>query len=314
MQDELMARAAWLYHMEGLTQAQIADQLNLTRRRVNEMLATALHERLVTVSFNGVLADCAALENQLCKRFGLEDAIVVPTPADMEQLHTILGRAAAQWLDRFIGAKDIGSLGVGWGSTLRETVHFMTPVNRPHMEIHSMMGGLTHGSEINTFEIVRGFAKVFSGRCQYLVAPIYAESAESREAIISQTVFRRMFDTLCNVDMAYLSVGDVSERSLQVRYGLPDGVTAKELRARGAVGDLAGRYLDASGDAIDHPINDQVLSPDLGDFARIRHRVIAGGGSHKIDIVRAVLAQGFATVLVTDSVNAQSLLENAPAN
>ncbi|WMT87164.1 sugar-binding transcriptional regulator [Pelagibacterium sp. 26DY04] len=308
-QNDLMARAAWLYHMEGLTQAQIADRLNLTRRRVNEMLATALRDRVVTISFNGILAECAALESRLCERFGLEGAIVVPTPDDTRQLHTILGRAAANWFDRFIVTHDIGSLGVGWGTTLRETVHFMTPVNRPHMEVHSMMGGLTHGSEINTFEIVRGFAQVFSGRCQYLVAPIYAESAESREAIISQTVFRRTFDTICNVDLAYLSVGDVSDRSLQVRYGLPEGVTATDLLAHGAVGDIAGRYLDERGIPIDHPINAQVLSPELADFARIRHRVVAGGGSHKIDIVRAVLKQGLATVLLTDSANAQSLLQ-----
>lgn len=308
-QNDLMARAAWLYHMEGLTQAQIADRLNLTRRRVNEMLATALHERVVTVSFNGVLTECADLESRLCQRFRLEDAIVIPTPEDARQLHAILGRAAAAWFDRFITARDIASLGVGWGSTLRETVHFMTPVNRPQMEVHSMMGGLTHGSEINTFEIVRGFAQVFSGRCQYLVAPIYAESAQSREAIISQTVFRRMFDTICNVDMAYLSVGDVSDRSLQVRYGLPEGVTAVDLCTRGAVGDLAGRYLDQDGIAIDHPINSQVLSPELADFARIRHRVVAGGGAHKLAIVRAVLNQNLATVLLTDSANAQSLLQ-----
>lgn len=307
-QNDLMARAAWLYHMEGLTQAQIADRLNLTRRRVNEMLATALHERLVTISFNGVLAECAHLESRLCQRFGLDSAIVVPTPADVSQLHSVLGRSAAAWFDRFIPANDIGSLGVGWGSTLRETVHFMTPVNRPHMEIHSMMGGLTHGSEINTFEIVRGFAQVFSGHCEYLVAPIYAESAESRQAIISQTVFRRLFDTICNVEMAYLSVGDVSDRSLQVRYGLPEGVTAADLLAHGAVGDLAGRYLGADGSPIDHPINHQVLSPDLIDFARIRHRIVAGGGSHKLAIVRAVLNQGLASVLITDSANAHSLV------
>ena len=60
-QTEIMARAAWLYHMEGLTQAQIAERLNLTRRRVNEMLASALRDGLVKVSFNGKLAECAEL-------------------------------------------------------------------------------------------------------------------------------------------------------------------------------------------------------------------------------------------------------------
>src|SRR5690242_14128969 len=37
-QQQLMIRAAWLYHVEGLTQAEIGERMNLTRRRVNELL------------------------------------------------------------------------------------------------------------------------------------------------------------------------------------------------------------------------------------------------------------------------------------
>lgn len=32
-QQKLMAKAAWLYHVEGLTQAEIGERMNLTRRR-----------------------------------------------------------------------------------------------------------------------------------------------------------------------------------------------------------------------------------------------------------------------------------------
>lgn len=307
-QVDLVARSAWLYHMEGLTQAQIADRLNLTRRRVNEMLAQALRDGVVKVSFNGKLADCAALEIELCGRFGLEDAIVVPTPENPALLHEIMGRAVAAYLDRFIPARGIKSFGVGWGSTLRETMQFMTPQARPDMEVHSMMGGLTQGAEINTFEIVRGFAKVFSANCRYFVAPIYAESPDSREAIISQAVFRRTFETICNVDLAYLSLGDVSTRSLQVRYGLPEGIDIAELVAHGAVGDLAGRFLDAEGRPLDHTINRQVLAPELEDLGRIRHRLLVGGGDHKIPIVRAVLQGGYPTILAIDAQSAGWIL------
>lgn len=307
-QQNLMAKSAWLYHVEGLTQAQIADRLGLTRRRVNEILADALREGVVTVSFNGQFADCVALESNLCDAYGLKDAVVVPTPVDTSQTHAVLGRGAAAYLNRFILAHAPRSIGVGWGSTLRETAQYLSPTNLPDTEIHSMMGGLTHGSEINTFEIVRSFARVLNAQSRYFVAPIYAESATSREAIISQTVFQRMFRDICDVDLAYLSVGDISDRSLQVRYGLPPGVSADELAAKGAVGDLLGRYLSPDGREIDHPINSQVLSPEFEQFRAIRHRMIVGGGDYKIPIIRAVLAAGLATILVTDEINAKALL------
>lgn len=310
-QTDLVARAAWLYHMEGLTQAQIADRLNLTRRRVNEMLASALREGVVRVSFNGELVESAELEARLCERFGLEDAIVVPTPANPDQLHEILGRAVAGYLDRFIPARDIRSLGVGWGSTLRETMQFMTPQSRPDMEVQSMMGGLTHGAEINTFEIVRGFANVLSAKCRYFAAPIYAESPESREAIISQTVFRRTFEAICKVELAYLSVGDISNRSLQVRYGLPEGTGIDDLVGLGAVGDLAGHFLGADGRPLDHAINRQVLAPEIEDFVGIRHRLVAGGGAYKTAIVKAILTARYATILAIDSESARAILDGA---
>lgn len=307
-QDDLMVRAAWLYHVEGLTQGEIADRLNLTRRRVNEMLAAALKSGVVVVSFNSQLAGCAALEANLREKFGLDDAVVVPSPTDAAQTPSVLGRAAAGYLNRFIQAKKPRSIGVGWGTTLKETVNFLAPLNMPDVEVHSMMGGLTHGEEINTFEIVRRFAGVLNAKCRYFVAPVYAETPESRDAIISQTVFRKAFQRICDADIAFLSVGDVSERSLQVRYGLPEGTSAEDLRRAHAVGDIVGRYLDRNGQPIDHSINSQVLAPEFEHLRQIPCRVVASGGTHKHDILYAVAHAGLATVVVTDEESAEAML------
>lgn len=305
---ELMVRAAWLYHVEGLTQQQIAERMNITRRRVNEVLSEALEAGVVRISFDSALAESVELEAKLRQRFGLMDAVVVPTPADSALLHSVMGRGAAGFLGRLIQTQKPASIGVGWGSTLRETIHHMPSLHEPQIEVRSMMGGLTHGSEINTFEIVRGFAQVLNAQCRYFAAPIYAESPESRDAIISQSVFQKAFRQICEVDVAYLSVGDVSQKSLQVRYGVPEGTSDKALQKAGAVGDLMGRYLDASGREIDHPLNRQVLSPDMEDFRRIGCRIVASGGAHKHRILHAVATSGLVNVLITDSDSARAIL------
>jgi len=305
---ELMVRAAWLYYVESLTQQQIAERLNVTRRRVNEVLSEALESGMVRISFETALAESVELEAKLRQRFGLQDAVVVPSPHDPALLHSVLGRGAAGFLGRLIQTQEPAAVGVGWGSTLRETIHHMPSLNQTQIKVRSMMGGLTHGSEINTFEIVRGFAQVLSAQCRYFAAPIYAESAESRDAIISQAVFQKAFKQICEVDVSYLSVGDVSQQSLQVRYGLPEGMDEKMLQKAGAVGDLMGRYLDASGKEIDHPLNRQVLAPELEDFRRIGCRIVASGGAHKHKILHAVAASGLINVLVTDADSARAIL------
>jgi DNA-binding transcriptional regulator LsrR (DeoR family) len=308
-QQQLMVRASWLYHVEGLTQAQIADRMLLTRRKVNELLAAALDQGIVRISFNSPLAENVELEADLRSRFGLQDVVIVPTPANPAQMPVVIGRAAAMFLEQLIQASEPVSLGVGWGATLRETVHHMAPANVPEVKVRSMMGGLTRGSEINTFEIVRRFAQVLNAQCHYLAAPIYAGDPASRDTIVAQTVFKTLLREAATVDISFLSIGDVTPHSLQVRYGLPPDTDIGSLVAAGAVGDLLGRYLDADGRELDHPLNRQVISPDLDDYRRIRSRIIASGGIHKRAILRACVHAGLATSLITDSDNAAWLLE-----
>lgn len=306
--DQLMVRAAWLYHVEGLTQAQIAERMDLTRRRVNELLATALDQGVVRVNFSTPLAENIALETRLCARFGLEEAIVTSTPVDPKQMQAVIGRATAGFLDRLIQFRKPASLGVGWGTTLRETVEQMTSANAPDVKVRSMMGALTRGSEINTFEIVRRFAKVLGGECHYLAAPIYADSAASRDVIVAQPVFRTLLEEAAAVNVSCLSVGDLSHESLQVRYGLPSTQVIDELKQAGAVGDILGRYLDREGRLVDHPMNHRVISLELEDYRRIPCRIIASGGAHKHNTLHAALKAKLATALVTDADAARWLL------
>jgi DNA-binding transcriptional regulator LsrR (DeoR family) len=221
---------------------------------------------------------------------------------------TVIGRAAAMFLERLIQASEPTSLGVGWGATLRETVHHMAPANVPNVKVRSMMGGLTRGSEINTFEIVRRFAKVMNAECHYLAAPIYADDPASRDTIVAQTVFQSLLQEATAVDVSILSIGDISPESLQVRYGLPTGTDVGELATAGAVGDLLGRYLDGNGQEIDHPLNRQVISPSINDYRRIPTRIIASGGAHKRAILTACLSAGLATTVITDTDSAYRLL------
>ncbi|UHS59591.1 sugar-binding transcriptional regulator [Agrobacterium vaccinii] len=307
--QQSMVRASWLYHVEGLTQAQIAERMLLTRRRVNELLAAALDQGVVRISFNSPLTENVELEAELRQRFALSDAVVVPTPSDKSQIATVIGRAAAMFLERFIQASEPRALGVGWGATLRETAHHMAPANVPDVKVRSMMGGLTRGSEINTFEIVRSFAKVMNAECHYLAAPIYADSPDSRDAILAQPFFDSLLAEATAVDMSILSVGDVSPESLQVRYGLPTGTDVSELIAAGAVGDLLGRYLNHTGQEVDHPLNRQVISPSISQYQKIPTRIIASGGDHKKEILKSCLVARLATTLITDAANALYLLE-----
>lgn len=297
---QTQVRAAWLYYMEGLTQADIADRLKMTRLRVNRLLVEARSSGLVNITINSRLESCVRLEQALLEEFGLKDAIVVPTPGDPEQISAQIGKAAGELISRIIDEHSSGIFGVGWGGTLRETIRHVRAGQYRGLTVTSMMGGLTYGIELNTFEIASRFARLWQAECHYLAAPIYAGTPQSRDTILAQDVFEAAFSRIRATDVAILSAGDLSERSLLVRYGLPREVGTKELAEHGAVGDLLGQFIDHQGEAIEHPINRRAIALPLDGLRRIPTVILASGGRNKAAVIAAALRGRLASVLITD--------------
>src|SRR3954449_357717 len=80
--QQVRARVAWLYFIGGLTQQDIADQLGLTRLRVNKILGQVRTDGSVVVDIRLPLANCVELEQRLTGKFGLRQVCVVPTLED----------------------------------------------------------------------------------------------------------------------------------------------------------------------------------------------------------------------------------------
>jgi lsr operon transcriptional repressor len=300
------ARVAWLYFMEGLTQADIAQKLGMTRLRVNRMLVEARASGLVSITLNSRFASCIELEQNLVNEFALKGAVIIPTPDEPSLIPVLLGQATAEYLSGLLETSRVSGLGVGWGATLRETIRNMRSGRYPDLCVNSMMGGLTHGLELNTFETASSLANLLNAECQYLAAPIYAGSPESRDIILAQDVFRETFERIATNDIAVLSIGDLTARSLLIRYGLPRDVTTEELVSRGAVGDIMGQFYDESGRVIDHPLNRRAIALPLHDLSRIPTVILASGGRNKTRALAGALKARLASIIICDENTARS--------
>jgi lsr operon transcriptional repressor len=306
--DQTQVRAAWLYYMEGLTQAEVAARLKITRLRVNRLLVEARSGGLVNISLNSSLTGCIQLEQALVNECGLKDAVIVPTPQHIDLVGPVIGRAAGQYVSHFLETSKPGGFGVGWGATLRETIRHVRSDRHPKLVVSSMMGGLTYGIELNSFETASDLATRVGAQCHYLAAPIYADTPQSRDDIVAQDVFRAAFERIAGADAAILSVGDLSQRSLLIRNGLPPDVTADDLRAAGAVGDILGQFLDAKGRPIDHPINRRAIALSLEALRKIPTVILASGGTNKRRVIAAVVKAKLVSVLICDERTAAAAL------
>ncbi len=311
-EERFLARVAWAYYAEGMTQEAVADKLGATRLRVNRALSEARRMGLVRISFNTAFAACFELEAALCARFALTKAYVAPSPAHPEDVQAMVGTALGHLLSEVLARPEITLFGMSWGNTLNIATRFVSPLDRPDLEVVSVMGGLTQGSDLNSFEITTRLADLCNARHSYFTAPLYAGSAETRDTIMGLDVFTEILDKIRRVDALAMAAGDMSHRSLLMRDGLPRDITLDELIAAGAVGDVLGRVLDAQGRPIAHPINERIIGIGLDDLRPIPDVILAAGGPTKVPIIRAVLGLGVVDSLVTDAATAGALLKAAP--
>jgi DNA-binding transcriptional regulator LsrR (DeoR family) len=311
--ERFLARVAWAYHVEGLTQGAVAERLGVTRVRVNKALAEARRTGLVRISLNTRFAPCVEAEAALKARYGLTDAFIAPGPADPDEARAVVGTALGHQLTQVLADKAVSLFGMSWGNTLNIATRHVEPMDRPDLEIVSVMGGTTRGSDVSSFEITSRLAHLCGATHSFFPAPLYAGSKESRDIIVGQDVFTQVLEKIRAVDALAMAVGDISDRSLLMRDALPADVTLQSLLRAGAVGDCLGTVLDPDGAPIDHPINERLIGIAFEDLRAIPNVILAAGGPHKVPVIRAVLSRGVVDTFVSDEATARALLgEQAP--
>jgi lsr operon transcriptional repressor len=311
-EERFLAQVAWAYYVEELTQEKVAEKLGATRLRVNKALSEARRSGLVRITFNTAFAACADLEGRLCDRFGLIQAYVAPAPMDAKDIQMIVGAALGNVLSDVLADPKVKLFGMSWGNTLNLATRFVAAFERADLEIISVMGGLTRGSDLNSFEITTRLADLLGAQHSYFTAPLYAGSRESRDTIMQLDVFREVLAKLRRVDAMAMAAGDLSRRSLLMRDGLSSDTTMEELIALGGVGDVLGTVIDARGRPVDHPINERVIGIGIPDLAAIPNVILAAGGDHKVPVISGLLGLGLVNTFVTDEGTARAVLAAAP--
>lgn len=308
-EEQLATRAAWLYFVGDSTQAQIAKKLGLTRQRVNRLLAYAREHGLVQVSVSGKLANCVALEHELTRAYGLKDAVVVPSPGDAAQLRTVIAAAAGQYLSSQL--QDGMSLGVGWGRTLRQSLASVPRKTFRKFSVVSLIGGLTQSSAVNPHETASHLADIIGAECFYFAGPAYTDSAESLDVLMKQPMLRDVMERGQKVDLAFLSVGDVTAQSTMVGLNLITRDEMESLRARGATGDVCSHWINVEGEMVDHPLNRRAVGLAPDDLRKIKDCILVSGGKAKVDVIHGALRARLANRIVTDEQTARQVIAMA---
>ena len=305
-EDQLRTRAAWLYYIEGLTQEQIAHKLNRSRLKITRTLAECRDLGVVQFRINSKLASCVKLERRLETVFGLTEAIVVPHSDDPDNTSANIGSAAGAYLSENL--RDGLTIGVGWGQTLQNSLRsiFHQPVE--NLTIVSLLGGLTYAGALSPAEFAWRLAGLVDAECFHIAAPVFTSNVATRRSLMSQRGLRDVFERANRIELAMLSVGDLSDEATTVQCGLLDPGELASLRAAGAVGDVLCHFVGADGTLVDHPINQRVMAYHPTLLRTIPKVVLTSGSVRKVPALLAAIKLTQAHTLITDDTTAIEML------
>ena len=299
----LLVRAATMYHLEGLTQAEVAARLGLSRPTAGRLIARARAQGLVRVVIDAPPHLAGSIhtdeERDLETAFGLKEALIIDQLADGTQTgDSALGRAGASVLIRRLEPNS--TLGFTWGPETVAVADSITPRSASCRRVVQMDGSMT-SVEYHTGvdHALSRFAERLGAQPLRLVAPLYADpdtvKALQRDSILSQS-----FKAAEEADVMVFGVGSVTTSTTLFEGAYIDAAILDELTGLGAVGEIGGRFYDRDGVTVESSLVDRTVSVPLEAVRSCPTTMLISGGTHRRESILGALRGGLATTVITD--------------
>lgn len=303
-----LVRLARLYYHCGMTHQEIAERENLPRIKVTRLLKEAVEKKIVEFTIQDPFVETLELEEELKESFGLQHAVVTPTPEGRNTVYDVLGRFAADFLFRHVGDDTI--IGVGWGRTLNSMLPSLYKLSAENVKVVSLTGGLAANSEQpNPYDVASSMADRLGAGPYYPLIPAIVESVASKDVLLKEAKVREILDIWDRLDLALMSIGIPAENTgLYYSFSNPKEEVSK-VKALGAVGDLLAAPFDEEGNIVDADFLDRTIRIDFQKLKQVP--IVAGvaGGKEKVHAIHGALLSGILTTIITDELCARQVLE-----
>ncbi|MGY9046459.1 DeoR family transcriptional regulator [Puniceibacterium antarcticum] len=300
--EALLARVAWLYYNDGLTQSEVGEILNLSRIKVSRLLDVGRTSGFIQLRINSRQQGCLALESRMKQQFGLSDCRVIPE-STVEDANMRIGQAAAQYLMQKLAPGD--SLSVGWGETITHSVRMLGYTAKERgIGLYALTGG------VQTY--VEGMREAnWHKNVNIIPAPLVVSTPELAKALMQEPSVASLMTKALEAEYKLVGIGGVSEGATVFKQDYLSPGDIDPLRRGGARGDILCRFFDRNGQDIALPLHDRVVGVDLTQLRASDKVIGAAGGPTKTTPILAALRGNILDILITDEPTALALLDAA---
>ncbi|OCJ10390.1 Crp/Fnr family transcriptional regulator [Rhizobium sp. AC27/96] len=303
-----MHQALVLHFLEGLTQAQIADQLGLSHATVNRLIKRGRQLGLVEIKIKSPVEPLVDMEEQLLALGGISRAIVVPTVSDNLQttLQTV-GEAAARLLLEHIADGD--TICITGGKGVSAVVAGLQAPRRFDVAVIPATGCVQgkHYTDVNHVSTM--MADRLGGHSFQIHAPLFADSAAERDMLINMRSVADVFRQARDAKVAIVGIGSIlSDDSSYYDLHPSSSTDRAAIERSGASCELLAHLLDDEGRVCDYSLNRSLVSLTLPEFASIPTKIGVASGPNKAGPILSVMRGHHLDTLVTDEATGARVL------
>lgn len=311
-QTRLMTKIARMYHEHGLRQAEIARQLSISQAKVSRLLKRAEQAGIIRTIVTAVPGVYAELEEEIEKRYGLNEAVVVDVDPDASEQDILasIGAGAAGYLEASFSGRD--RIGVSsWSQTVLAMVDRMRPLNpRGAEEVVQLLGGMgAPEAQSHSNRILGEFARMIGAEAVYVPAPGIVATREIYESLMQEAPMQEITRHWRDLTVAIMGIGSIEPSAVLATSG--NAFSAEEIQKlaeAGAAGDICHRIFRTDGELVHGDHDDRIIAIQTDDLLRIPRRVGLAGGPRKRDAIRGALEGKWITTLITDVHTAEALI------
>ena len=302
---ELLARVAYLYYKEELTQQQIAKQLGLSRPKIARLLQEARRNGIVRIEITHELPPEQKEAYDLQRLFDIERAVVVRNgESRAATLHAIRNVAASLIVDNL---KNIRSMGFSFSQTIGNIADYIhTGADSYHVAVCDLMGAMM-GFPM-PYTASADVAKRIGGVLYPISAPIMVLDSHDIDTYLMDPNIKKSMGVARQIDFAVVGIGDFTTQNILYRSGYINEETINNMRRQGIVGEMCMRFFDLNGNPVKSELDHRVISVPWETLSNASNLTAVASGSHKIRPTLGALKTGIVHTLVTDLDTARQIL------
>jgi DNA-binding transcriptional regulator LsrR (DeoR family) len=197
------------------------------------------------------------------------------------------------------------------GRSTYEAINAISPNIQAEIRVAQAMGSMPFSMhELDSATLARHLAQKLGGEVLYLSSPLMADSVEAAEVLRSQREINRVLMAARAASVALLGIGNLDPAtSGYVEAGFISLDELAELKATGAIGDVAGQIFTLDGTLHPCSYNQRLIGITLAELRQIPTTIAVAMGLPKAKSILGCLRTGAINVLCTDDNAAREVLQ-----